>query len=451
MSDELEPAAQLAVDAALAAGGDEADAWCEDGVERTVRVYDGAVESMTEAGSKGAGVRVFRDGRSGYAYGSDLSEEGLRALAARAAEAASVTEPDQHAGIAPAAEPTPVDGLVAAGIRAWTMERRVELALAIERAARGRDPLITNVEDTVYADSEGRAALASSNGFSGSFEQTQCYAYAYAFAGEGADRMTGIGLAVARGPDGIDPEAVGAEAADRALALHGARQPESRRCPVVLDPHVAASFASVIGRTLSADAVQRGRSLFAGKEGERIADPVLRLTDDGLDPEGLATAPFDGEGVPQRRTPLIEDGILRTYLFDTYTARKGGRESTGNGIRGSYRAPPSVGTTNLLVEPGSGTTADLIAEAGDGFYVTSVSGLHSGVNAISGSFSVGATGRLIRGGELAEPAREMTIASDLVSMLTSVQRAGGEARWIPFGGSVKTPALLVREMTIGGS
>ena len=451
MSDHLEGAARLAVEEALAAGGEEADAWCEDGVERSVRVYDGAVESMTEAGSKGAGVRVFREGRSGYAYGSDLSEEGLRSLARAAAEAASVTEPDEFAGIAPPAEPADVGGLVAPEFRGWTMERRVELALAVERAARGRDPLVSNVEDTVYADSEGRAALATSNGFCASFEQTQCYAYAYAFAGEGADRMTGIGLAVARGPDGIEPEAVGAEAADRAVALHGARQPRSRRCPVVLDPHVAASFASVIGRTLSADAVQRGRSLFAGKEGERIADPALRLLDDGLDPEGLATAPFDGEGIPQQRTALIEDGKLRTYLFDAYTARKAGRESTGNGTRGSYRAPPSVGSTNLLVAPGSGTTADLIAEAGDGLYVMGVSGLHSGVNAISGSFSVGATGRLIRNGELAEAAREMTIASDLVSMLIAVQRAGGEARWIPFGGSVKAPALLVREMTIGGS
>jgi PmbA protein len=451
MSDPLEGAARLAVEAALTAGGDEADAWCEDAIERSVRVYDGAVESMTEAGSKGAGVRVFREGRSGYAYGSDLSEEGLRSLARAAAEAASVTEQDEFAGIAPPAEPADVGGLVAPGFQGWTMERRVELALAVERAARGRDPLVSNVEDTVYADSEGRAALATSNGFCASFEQTQCYAYAYAFAGEGADRMTGIGLAVARGPDGIEPEAVGAEAADRAVALHGARQPPSRRCPVVLDPHVAASFASVIGRTLSADAVQRGRSLFAGKEGEQIADPALRLLDDGLDPEGLATAPFDGEGIPQQRTALIENGRLGTYLFDAYTARKAGRESTGNGARGSYRAPPAVGATNLLVAPGSGTTADLIAEAGDGLYVMGVSGLHSGVNAISGSFSVGATGRLIRNGELAEAAREMTIASDLVSMLTAVQRAGGEARWIPFGGSVKAPALLVREMTVGGS
>ena len=451
MSEELEAAARRAVEEALEAGGEEAEAWCEDAVERSVRVYDGAVESLTEAGSKGAGVRVFREGRSGYAYGADLGEEALRALARRAAEAAAVTDSDEHAGIAAKAEPAQVDGLVAPEFGEWTMERRVELALAVERAARARDPLVSNVEDTVYADSQGRAALANSNGFCSSFEQTQCYAYAYAFAGEGADRMTGIGLAVARGPGGIDPEAVGAEAADRAVALHGARQPKSRRCAVVLDAHVAASFASVIGGALSADAVQRGRSLFAGKEGEQIAAPALQLLDDGIHPEGLATAPFDGEGIPQQRTPLIDDGKLRTYLFDTYTARKAGRESTGNGTRGSYRTPPSVGTTNLLVAPGSGTTADLVAAAGDGLYVMGVSGLHSGVNPISGSFSVGATGRLIRDGELAEPAREMTIASDIVSMLTAVQQAGGEARWIPFGGSVKTPALLVREMTIGGS
>ena len=450
MSDALESAARLAVEAALAAGADEADAWCQDSVDRTVRVYDGAVESLTEAGAKGAGVRVFRDGRSGYAYGSDLSEDGLRELARKAADSATVTEPDEHAGIPRRADVAPIEGLSAPGFHDWTMERRVELALAIERAARGRDKLITNVEDTVYSDGEGRAALANSNGFCASYEETQCYAFAYAFAGDGADRMTGMGFGVGRGPEQLDPEQVGHEAADRALALHGARQPASRRCPVVLDEFVAASFASIIGRTLSADAVQRGRSLFADKEGERIAAAAFRLVDDGVHPEGLATAPFDGEGIAQQTTPLIEDGVLRTYLFDTYTGNKGGRDSTGNGSRGSYRTPPSVAPSNLLVAAGQGTTADLVKAAGDGLYVMSVTGLHSGVNPVSGDFSVGATGRVIRDGELAEPAREMTIASDLVSMLEAVQRTGGQPRWVPFGGSVQAPPMLVAEMTVAG-
>jgi PmbA protein len=448
---DLERAARFAVEQALSAGADEADVWCEDALNRTVRVYGGAVESVTEAGSRGAGIRVFREGRSGYAYASDFAEPGLASLARAAAEAAAVTEPDEHAGIPEDASSASVEGLASPGLGALTMEQRVELALEVESAARNRDPLISNVEDTVYADSDSRVTLANSRGFCSSYEQTQCYAYAYAFAGEGQDRMTGLGVGVGRGPEALDVEAIGREAAERALALHGARQPKSRRCPVVLDPYVAASFASIIGQALSADAVQRGRSLFAGKEGERIADERFRLVDDGLHPDGLATAPFDGEGIPQQRTPLIEGGVLRGYLFDVYTARRAQRRSTGNGARGSYRAPPSVGPTNLLVEPGDASTTELLRAAGNGVYVVSVSGLHSGVNPISGTFSVGATGRLIEGGELAEPVREITIASDLVSMLKAVREVGSDARWVPFGGSVRVPSILIEEMTVGGA
>jgi PmbA protein len=448
---DLERTAAAAVEAAVAAGAEEADAWCEDAINRTVRVYAGAVESVLEAGSRGVGVRVFAGHKTGYAYGSDLSDQGLRGLASAATGAAGVTEPDEHAGIPEEAGAADVGSLASEDVNGWTMDRRIELALAVERAARARSPLVSNVEDTVYADSAGRVALANSAGFRGSYEESQCYAYAYAFAGEGEDLMTGMGVGVARGPEGLDPEAIGAEAADRAVALHGARQPASRRCPVVLDPYVAASFASVIGRALSADAVQRGRSLFADKQGEQIADRRLQLVDDGLVPDGLATAPFDGEGVPQQRTPLIEDGTLREYLYDTYTGRRGKHRSTGNGSRGSYRMPPSVGPTNLVVDAGEESGAELLAAAGDGFYVMSVSGLHSGVNPISGTFSVGATGRLIKGGELAEPVREVTIASDLVSMLNAVGAVGAEQRWVPFGGSVKVPALLITDMTIGGA
>jgi PmbA protein len=448
---DLTRGAELALEAAMAAGADQADAWCEDALNRTVRVYGGAVESVTEAGSRGAGLRVFKGERTGYAFGSDLSEKGLRDLARAATGAAAVTEPDEHAGIQHDAAVAEVGPLASPEIERWSMEQRINLALAIERAARDRDPLVSNVEDTVYADSSGRVALANSAGFTGSFEQSQCYAYAYAFAGEGDDRMTGMGVGVGRGPEALDPVAIGHEAADRAVSLHGARQPASRRCPVVLDPYVAASFVSVIGRTLSADAVQRGRSLFAGKEGERIADRRLRLTDDGTVPDGLATAPFDGEGMPQQRTALIEDGTLRGFLFDAYTGRRGDHRSTGNGIRGSYRTPPSVGTTNLVVEPGEASEEELLAAAGDGFYVMSVSGLHSGVNPISGTFSVGATGRLIQGGELAEPAREATIASDLVGMLGAIGGVGAEARWVPFGGSVYVPPMLITDMTIAGA
>jgi PmbA protein len=450
MSQELERAARAAVEAAMAAGADEADAWCEESAEREIRVYDGEVESLTDASSRGVGVRVFRGGRLGYAYGTDLSGDAVAALAREAGEAAAVADPDEFAGLPEEPGAAAVDGLRSPELEGWTTERKVELALDIERAARAH-PDVSQVEQVVYADADARAALASSRGFDGSFEATTAWAYASAFAGEGADLMTGMGLGLGRDPSALDAEAIGREAAERAAELKGARQPGSRRCPVVLDAFVAASFVGFVGGMLSADAVQRGRSLFAGKEGEEIASSALRVVDDGTLPDGLASAPFDGEGSPQRRVPLIEDGRLRTFLFDSRTARKAGRETNGSATRTSYRTPPSVGTSNLVIEAGDATFDELVASAGDGLYVTDVAGLHSGVNPISGNFSVGATGRLIEGGELGAPVREITIASDLVSMLKAVQAVGSERRWVPFGGSVQAAPVLLAEMAVSGS
>ncbi len=202
---------------------------------------------------------------------------------------------------------------------------------------------------------------------------------------------------------------------------------------------------------LGADAVQRGRSPFAERVGAEVGGRALTLHDDGLDPDGPATAPFDGEGLSSARTPLIEDGVLRTYLYDTYTARRGGVASTSSAGRSGYRSLPRVSASNLVVATGTLDLEGLLGEAGEGILVTDVAGLHSGVNPVTGVFSVGASGRAIRGGEVAEPVREFTIASDLVSMLGAVRAAGSQPRWVPFGGSVSTPPLLIGEMTVAGA
>ena len=442
--------ARRAVEAAIASGASDADAWVEESTTRRVRVYAGDVESMSDAGGRGVGVRAFAGTRAGYAYGTDLSDEGVADVARSAREAAELADEDEHDGLPEDAGVSEVDGLASPAFGDWPTERVVELVLEVDRAARSHEG-VTQVENSVYTDARGSVALANSRGFAASYSATQAWAYSSAFAGEGADLMTGLGVGMGRDPAALDPEAIGAEAAERALALAGARQPESRRCPVVLDAFVAASFIGFIGAMLSADAVQRGRSLFAGREGDEVADPALRLADAGIEPDGPSSAPFDGEGAPTRRTGLIEDGRLLGFLYDSRTARKAGRATTGNASRGSYRTPPSVGTTNLLVEPGELDLAGLMAEAGEGLYVTDVAGLHSGVNPVSGTFSVGASGRLIENGRPGRPVREITIASDLVSMLKAVRFAGSEARWVPFGGSVRTPPLLVAEMAISGS
>ena len=449
-SDPLTIAARHAVEAAVAAGASDAEAWAEESTSRRVRVYAGEVESLSDAGGRGIGVRAFVGTRAGYAYGTDLSDDGVGDTARAAREAAELADEDEYEGLPEELGTSDVHGLASAGFADWPTERVVELALEVDRAARAPEG-VTQVENSVYSDGRGSVALANSRGFAASYEATQAWAYSSAFAGEGADLMTGLGVGMGRDPAALDPEAIGAEAAERALALVGARQPESRRCPVVLDSFVAASFVGFIGSMLSADAVQRGRSLFAGREGDEVAGPVLRIADDGTDPDGPASAPFDGEGTPTRRTALIEEGRLLGFLYDSRTARRAGRSTTGNASRGSYRTPPAVGTSNLIVDAGELDLAALIAQVSSGLYVTDVAGLHSGVNPVSGTFSVGASGRLIENGELGQPVREITIASDLVSMLQTVRLTGSEARWVPFGGSVKAPPLLVAEMAVSGS
>jgi PmbA protein len=452
---DLAPIADEAVRAALAAGASDAEAYVEDSVGREIRVFDGQVESLTDAGQRGLGLRCWIDHRSGYSYGTDLGADGLRTIASGAVEAARAADADEFAAAPAPADGAPPDipGLVDPSLADWNTERKVELAQAIERAARDADERVVAVETTVYADEEQRVALASSTGSAGAWETTSAYAYLQAIAESGGDKQTGLGFGMGRSPEALDPRTIGREGAERAVSLLGATKPASRTCPVILDPIVAASFVGFIGATLCADAVQRGRSPFTGMLGDEVGSAALTLTDDGTDPAGLNASPLDAEGSPRGRTALIEAGTLTAYLHDSYTARRqgDGTRSTANASRSGYRSPPTVSTSNLVLAPGEKAVDELLAEADGGAYVTDVAGLHSGVNPVSGTFSVGATGRLISGGELADAVDEFTIASDLTSMLKAVAAAGSQARWVPFGGSVKTPPLLIAEMAIAGA
>ncbi len=444
--------ARHAVEATLAAGASDAEAYSSESSEREVRAHGGEIESLTAATGRGLGLRAWLGKRVGYAFGTDLADDGVAALATRAVEAARAADEDEFAGAPqPSAEPPPQLELGDSSIDAWSTAEVAELALAVEREALGADPRVSGVEQAVYAGSADRVAIASSTGIAGEYESSSCYAYATVLAAGEGGAETGLGFDLARGPAAIDPAAAGREGAERATSMIGAGKPQSRACPVVLDPTVAASFVGLVGGALGADAVQRGRSPFADRVGEALGAEALTLHDDGLDPAGPATAPFDGEGLTSRRTALIEAGVLRTYLFDTYTARRGGTGSTSSAGRAGYRGPPGVSASNLVLAPGTLGFEELLAEAGGGVYVTDVAGLHSGVNPVTGVFSVGASGRVIHGGELAEPVREFTIASDLTSMLRGVRAAGAEARWVPFGGSVRTPPLLIGEMTVAGA
>lgn len=434
---------------AAAHGAHDVEAYAERGVSRRIKVYRGEVEQLVNAQRRGVGVRVFRDGAVGYASTSDVGPEGLEAVVSRAVANAAAADADPFRAlpdvVAPPADVRPYDPRLAAA----TDERRIELALSVEAAALAADPRVKTVEDTVYVDGDGEVFLANSAGVRGSYRAGQCYAFAYVLAEQDGQVETGVSYAVGRALDDLDGPACGAEAAARACRLLGARPCRSMKVPVVLDPFVAAAFFGVLASALTAEAVQKGRSLFAGREGQEVADRRVTLVDDGTHPDGLASAPFDGEGTPCRRTPLVEHGVLQGFLHDTYTARKAGAHSTGNAQRG-YQTPPSVHPSNLIVEGALTPLAEVLAGVGPGVLVTDVVGVHSGANPISGEFSVGLSGVLIEGGETTTPVREVTLAGDIISMLKGIRALGDDARWVP-GGSVFTPSLLIEGMSIGGS
>lgn len=432
-----------------ALGGWQVEAYAERSTSRRVKVYDGEVEELTAARRKGVGVRVFRDGAMGYASSSDTSPAALDALVRRAVALAGAADADEHR-VLPGAAPAPAD-VHCYDPRAATVrdEQRIAAALQVEAAARAADPRVKTVEDAVYADAEGDVFLASSSGRRGSYRVSQSHAFAYVLAEADGQVETGMSSTVGRALPHLDPAACGAEAAQRACRLLGARKCPSMHATVVLDPFVAASFFGVVSSALAADAVQKGRSLFAGRVGQPVAGELLSLTDDGTHPEGLDSAPFDGEGTPTRRTPVITDGVLQGFLHDAYTAHREGCESTGNGSRGSYQAPPSVRPSNLLVEGPSTPVDDIVAAVERGVLVTAAVGVHSGANPVSGEFSVGISGVLIESGRLTTPVREVTLAGDIIGMLGRVVALGDDARWAP-GGSVRTPSVALDGMAVGG-
>ena len=432
--------------------GADLEVYCEMGRTASIKVYGGEVESISVAQPSGLGVRAVRAGRVGYAFTADLSDGGLDAVLAGAVANVDVTDPDPYAVLPAGAAGYPsIPGLWKPGVGRMSLDDKVALAVAVERRALAV-PGVETVEESAYSDEESHVAICSSAGVEAEAEHSFCFVWSQAHAGSGDDRQTGLGYDAARDPEDLDPEAAGREAGEKAAALLGARPCATGAYSLVIAPEVMAALLSYLAQGLSADAVQKGRSLFAGKLGQAIGSGRVTLLDDGLAPGGMATNPFDGEGVPRQRTPLIKAGALGAYLHSSYTARKAGEGaiSTGNAERVSYRALPRVAASNLVLEAGSGTAAELIARVGDGLYVENASGLHSGVNVVSGEISVGVSGRLIENGGLGRPVREVTVATDFLSLLASIVDLGGDCRWIPLYGSVCTPSVAVERITVSG-
>ena len=316
----------------------------------------------------------------------------------------------------------------------YPTDDKINLAKQLEQLASGRDARV-RVDDSNYADAHGESAVASTTGIRMSGRENGCYVSVSTLADDGegddAETQTGFGFSVGRSPLEFDLDKAAREASERATRLLGATKPASKRTTVVLDPMVTAQFLGVISSTLNGEAVVKGRSLFAERLGDEVAAPLVTLIDDPTNPRAYSSTDVDGEGLAARRNVLIQDGVLKQFVHNTYSARRAGTVSTGNATRGGFAGTPGVGCLAMSLVPGTRSQAELISDVDDGLLVQSVQGLHSGVNPVSGDFSTGAAGLLIVNGDVGAPVREFTIASTLQRMLLDIVEIGGDLDWLP--------------------
>jgi PmbA protein len=432
---------------------EQIEAFVARGGETEVRVYEGDVEHFVSAQSEGIGIRVVVDGRTGFAYAGTLDQSAIAEVLAEARDNVQFGTVDEWAALA---EP---DGAEVTEQTLWNEEladfptdQKIDLAKELEKLASGADPRV-RVDDSNYADAHGESAVASTTGIRMSGRENGCYVSVSTLADEGegddAETQTGFGFSVGRSPSEFDLDRAAREAADRATRLLGATQPSSKRLTVVLDPFVAAQFLGVISSTLNGEAVVKGRSLFRDRLGDEVAASMVTFVDDPTNPKAYTATDVDGEGLAARRNVLIEDGVLKKFVHNSYSARRAGTVSTGNATRGGFAGTPGVGCLALSLVPGERSQEELIADVDDGLLVQQMQGLHSGVNPISGDFSTGAAGLLIENGVVGAPVREITIASTLQRMLLDIVEVGGDIEWLPMNSAGMS--LVIRDVTMSGA
>jgi PmbA protein len=439
-----------AVERARRAGAEHAEACLESVRSFNVRVNGGEIESLKQSVTRGLGLRVLVGGAQGFVSSTDLEPAALDELARHAVALARFSTPDEaNAFPAPAdaGDGDPPDlALVDPALLAWPPERRIEMALALERVALGCDPRIRRTDGAGVATRDGHAALVNSSGLARASSGTTVSASVVPLAddGEGKQQTGWYGMVKCRLDELEAPEAIAREAARRAVARLGARQVPTARVPVVLSPDIAAAWIGEMFEAFSGEAHLKRTSWLTGRLGETIASGLVTLVDDGRLPRAVGSEPFDGEGLPTRRNVLIERGRFATILYDHYHARRAGTRSTGSAVRG-YSSTPGIGSHNLYVEAGAESPEALLARVDRGFYMDDQGSY--GFNPTTGDYSFQAQGFWIEGGAKTFPVEGVTVASNSLAMLANVAAVGSDLRFL---GSVASPTLLVSEMTVSG-
>lgn len=434
---------------ALKRGATDAEAIAVETTDFSVEVRLGQVEKLEEAASRGLGLRVLYEGRQASCSTSDVSAESIAELLDHAVAMARLTSVDE-AAVLPAqselaAGELPDLGLYDEAIVNLPTERKIEMAKSAEAAARGYDERIANSEGASCGTTVARTFFATSGGFAGEYQSTLCGIGVAPIAKADEQMQIGYWGDRARAVAKLDtPEAIGQEAARRALRKLGGRKVPTQEAPIIFSSDAAAELLSQFFETITGEAIFRRASLFVGKLGEEIAASKLTIIDDGTLPGAVGSRPFDGEGLATRKTVVVENGVLKSYLLNSYTARKLNLQSTGNAARGLAGAP-SVGVGNFYIVPDVYAPDEIIASVKQGFYVTGLIGF--GFNPVNGDYSRGASGLWIEDGQLTFPVEEVTIAGNIREMLRGIEMIGKDLR---FRGKIAAPTLKLGKMMVSG-
>jgi PmbA protein len=429
-------------------GATAADGFLVEDREFGATVRLGEVENVTHSHDQRLSLRVFAGRASAAASTSDLSAASLERVVDEATRLARITAEDPHAGLPdPAAliERIPDLELEDTGGQELTPEDKIAIARRAEAAALAVDPRINNSEGAEYGDRRARYVYATSSGFAGGYSTSSFSLSVSPVASENGEMQRDSWYTVARRRAKLeDPESVGRTAAARALRRLGARKVKTVEVPVIFDAENAAGLVRSIAAAASGPSLYRRASFLVDRLGSRIATPTVTIVDDGLIAGALGSRPFDGEGLPTRRTVLVNEGVLESYLLDTYSARKLGARSTHHAARDGSGV--TVGTTNLMLLPGTATAEELIASVDNGLYVTELIGF--GVNGVTGDYSRGAVGIWIENGRLAYPVEEVTVAGNLLEMFAAID---GVANDLVLRDRTAAPTLKIARMVVAGS
>ena len=440
--------AQDIVKRALGAGATDAECTLSEGDEFSANVRMRELENLKEAGARGAGLRILIGRKTGASYTSDFSSEGIERLVKSAIELADITTEDPHAGLPETDELGSIAddlGLYSPDVEQLETGFKIDTAKRAEEAALSADPRIFNSEGASFDSHVGRHLFANSRGFAGEYRSSYCSLAAVPVAREGESMERDYWYTMSRRFAGLEPpEQVGRIAAQRALRRLNPVKVPTQKVPVVFEPRTARTLLDNLFEAVQGMAIYRHESFLAGKLGEQVASGNVTVIDDATLPGLFGTSPFDDEGVPSRRTVVIDRGVLKSYLLNTYAGRKLGMNTTGNASRG-LTGNAGIGHGNLFLEAGVQTPEQIIGGIPNGFYVTELMGF--GVNIVTGDYSRGAAGLWIRNGELAFAVSEVTIAGNLKKMLKNIEAAGSD---LEFRGAVAAPTLKIGEMTVGG-